>query len=448
MSQDLRSFLEILDEKNDLARVVKEVSPRYEVAALMRRGAEQDGPALFFERVRGSSIPLIANVLASRRRLALALGTTPDGILDVYRSRIKKPVPSLKVSGSGQTENISGLSSLPIITIHEFDAGPYITAGVIFAAHPESGKVNLSFQRMCPFSDHEAAIYVGETSDLAAYGRAACRKPLPVAVAIGLHPAFFLVASTRFPPEMEELEIVGGLLGGAVRLTESSTGQWIVPETAEIVLEGEIDFERTVPEGPFGEYPGYYGAGSLKPRQSPVITFHSLACRKDPIYQTVITGPTLSYESTYFSCLSKEAMLYTVLSTICPKVSKVNVLLSRYMAVVQVKGDLSGAEAQRIMDEVFSRLIYIKYVILVDADVDSTDPLDILWALSTRVDPGKDMRVFHDRTMEPLDPSTNGVCDKLGFDARKPVGEKQEGFVRTRIPGYEKIRLEDYLERR
>jgi 2,5-furandicarboxylate decarboxylase 1 len=139
-------------------------------------------------------------------------------------------------------------------------------------------------------------------------------------------------------------------------------------------------------------------------------------------------------------------MLYTVLSEICPKVSKVNVFLSRYMAVVQVNGDVSGAEAQKIMEEVFSRLIYIKYVVLVDADVEPADPLDILWALSTRVDPGKDLRVFHHMTMEPLDPSTNGVCDKLGFDARKPVGEKQEGFVRTRIPGYEQTRLEDYID--
>lgn len=448
MASDLRSFLKELEVKGDLARIQRQVNPRYEVAALMKRGAEQDGPALFFERVGSSSIPLVANVLASRRRLALALETTPDGILEAYRSRIEKPIPPERVGGSGQTEKLAELSSLPVITIHEFDAGPYITAGIVCAAHPETGKVNFSFQRMCPFNDHEAAIYVGETSDLAEHGRASRGKPLPVAVAIGLPPAFLLVASTRFPPEMDEVEIAGGLLGEPVRLTQSGRGQWIVPEAAEIVLEGEIDFGRTVPEGPFGEYPGYYGGGTLQPRQSPVISFERLSCRSDPLYQTVITGPTTGYESTYFSCLSKEAILYTLLSRVSPAVRGVNVLLSRYIALVQVDRELQPGEQYRIMKEAFDHLVYLKYVILVDADVSLNDPLDVLWALSTRVDPGKNLHIFPQMKMEPLDPSTEGICDKVGFDARRPAGVAGEGFLRTRIPGYEEVGLQDYIGKR
>jgi len=447
MGQDLRSFLVKLEQQNDLARIQKEVDRRHEVAAVLKRGAEQDGPALHFEHVRGSGIPLVANVLASRRRLALALRTTVEGLLDAYRAGLEKPVSPVKASGSGQPEKLPGLSSLPIITISELDAGPYITAGVVFAAHPGTGKVNLSLHRMCPFSDREAAIYVGETSDLAEYGRAAQGKPLPVAVAIGLHPAFYLIASTKFPPEMHEVELVGGLLGEGVRLTQSTRGRWLIPEAAEVVLEGEIDFQRTVPEGPFGEYPGYYGAGALKPRQSPVIKFDSMTCKKNPIYQTLITGPTIGYESTHFSGLSKEAMLYTITSRMCPQVCSVNVLVSRNIAVVQVNGDITNDMAKRLMVEVFSNLIYIKYVVLIDSDINPADPVDLLWALSTRVDPGVHMHVFPDMTMEPLDPSTKGSCDKVGFDARKPVGEQSKGFVRARVPGYEKTRLEDYLVR-
>src|SRR5262249_34494350 len=191
-----------------------------------------------------------------------------------------------------------------------------------------------SFQRMCPINENEAAIYVGETSDLFAYCKAADGKPLPVVVAIGLHPAFLMVGATRFPPEMEEIGIVGGLLGEGVRLTQSERGQWIIPEAAEIVLEGEIDLKRTVPEGPFGEYPGYYGGGSLKPKPAPIISFHRMMSKKNPIYQTFITGPSMSYESTHLSSLSKESMLYAVLSKSCSQVARVVVTLHRYIAVV------------------------------------------------------------------------------------------------------------------
>ena len=170
-----------------------------------------------------------------------------------------------------------------------------------------------------------------------------------------------------------------------------------------------------------------------------------MTCRSDPVYQTVITGPTAGYESTYFSCLSKEAMLYTLLARISPAVRGVNVLLSRYMAMVQVKGDLGSEEAVRIMREAFSNLEYLKYVILVDEDVNLNDPMDVLWALSTRVDPGKNLHLFPQMKMEPLDPSTDGVCDKVGFDARRPGGISGEGFLRTRIPGYEGTRLQDYI---
>jgi len=114
---------------------------------------------------------------------------------------------------------------------------------------------------------------------------------------------------------------------------------------------------------------------------------------------------------------------------------------------VQVNGDITNDMAKRLMVEVFSNLIYIKYVVLIDSDINPADPVDLLWALSTRVDPGVHMHVFPDMTMEPLDPSTKGSCDKVGFDARKPVGEQSKGFVRARVPGYEKTRLEDYLVR-
>lgn len=446
MANDLRAFIQELESHGDLARIRREVNPRHEIAAVLKKGAEEAGAALLFERVRGSGIPLVGNVLAARRRLARALESSEADLLESYRQRIEKSLSPVRVEQPMAQQEIADLFSLPVITAHERDAGPYITAGVVLAAHPRSGKVNLSLHRICPINGREAAIYVGATSDLAAYGREAGGSPLPVVVAIGLHPAFHMIASTKFPSEMDELSLVGGLLGEGARLAKDHRGRWLVPQSAEIVLEGEIDFRRTVPEGPFGEYPGYYGGGTLQPRQSPVICFSRMLCRPDPIYQTVITGPTTGYESTYFSCLSKEAMLYTLLARLNPAVRGVNVLLSRYIAVVQVKGDLGPADGVALIREAFSNLEYLKYVILVDEDVNMNDPMDVLWALSTRVDPGKNLHLFPQIKMEPLDPSTDGVCDKIGFDARRPAGALGEGFLRTRIPGYEETRLEDYVE--
>lgn len=447
MAADLRAFLQLLEASGDLARVEREVDPRHEIAAVLKRGAEEEGPALLFERVKGSQVPLVGNILAARRRLALALGAGEAEMLQSYRDKIENPLLAAPVERALAQEEFSDLSALPVITAHEKDAGPYITAGVVVAVHPASGKVNFSLHRMCPIDRREAAIYVGATSDLAAYGRAAGDHPLPVVVAIGLHPAFLLVASTKFPDNVDELGLVGGLMGSGARMAPSRKGPRLIPEGAEVVLEGEIDFHRTVAEGPFGEYPGYYGGGSLQPRQSPVIRFHRMALRPDPVYQALITGPTTGYESMYFSCLSKEAMLYALLSRISPAVRGVNVALSRYIAVVQVRGELRDQEANLLMREAFDHLEYLKYIVLVDEDVNRGDPVDVFWALSTRVDPGKNLHVFPKMKMEPLDPSTDGVCDKLGFDARRPTGAAAEGFLRTRIPGYEVTRLKDYLHR-
>jgi 2,5-furandicarboxylate decarboxylase 1 len=447
MSQDLRTYLARLEQQGELVRIRKEVNPIHEVAAVMKRAAEKGAPALYFENIQGSDIHLVSNVHASLNRLAMAMHTSVEEINDTYRSRILSPIPPARVRGSGQPEKLESLSQLPIIKIHELDAGRYITAGAILAAHPDTGKINLSLHRMCPISDNEAGIYVSFTSDLGAYAKANKGKPLPVVVAIGLHPAFLLVSATRFPAEYNEIDIVGGLLMEGVRLTQSKAGQWIVPEAAEIILEGEIDFNRLEPEGPFGEHPGYYGAGSLVPKPNPVISFHTMSCKKAPIYQTVIPGPGMKYESTYFSALSKESALLAVLSGIWPQICKVVVSIHRYMAVVQVNGDLSDDEAKKLMAAVFANQHYIKYTVLVDSDVDARDSLDVIWAMCTRVDPTRHLHVFPNQVMESLDPSTNGSCDKIGFDARKPIGDAGDAFVRTRIPGFEDVKLEDYFDR-
>lgn len=444
---DLRCYLADLEKAGQLVRVTKAVEPRYEIAGVMVKAAQQGKPALLFEDVKGHSIPVAANLCASRQRLALALGASREAARDVYRERINRPLPVEAVSsGPCQEETLSAvdLSRLPIITAHELDAGPYITAGVVIVKDPRSGVYNASFQRVLPLGKDRAAIYIGATSDLMRCYQESGDHPLPIAIAIGLHPAFLLAAAVKFPFHVNELEVAGALRQQPVRMVRAVSVPLEVPASAEIVLEGRVLPKVTAPEGPFGEYTGYYGAGSMAPRPSQVIEFTAMTHRRRPIYQALTTGPTLGHESSYLSCLAKEAIVLQATMAVSPAVEAVNIMLSRYIGVIQVSEKRRQGDVSQIIAAAFSAMEYLKYVIVVDEDVDIESYSDIFWAISTRVDPGKGILVFPQMRMEPLDPSTEGMCDKIGIDATVPLGRK-EGFTRTKIPNCESLNLDDYL---
>lgn len=446
----LRGYLSLLEQQGQVARVKRQVESRYEIAGVMLKSAMAAGPVLLFENVKGYSFPVVGNLCASRERLALALGTTAREVQGVYQERIRSSLPVEVVTRAPCQEEVLlqvDLSCLPIITAHEHDAGPYITAGVIIVRDPRSGIYNLSFQRILPIGKDRAAIYVGASSDLMRCYFEAGKNALPVAIAIGLHPAFLLAAAVSFPFSVDELEIVGSLQRQPVRMVEGLSIPLCVPASAEIILEGKILPGETVPEGPFGEYTGYYGAGSLSPRQSQVIEFTAMSHRSSAIYQALISGPTLGHESSYLSCLAKEGVLLQAAKAASPAVEAVNVMLSRYIAVVRLNENRRPGDVSQIMAAAFNAVEYVKYVILVDNDVDISSYSDVLWAVSTRVDPGKDLRIFPKMRMQPLDPSTEGFCDKIGFDATYPL-ERKEGFTRTKIVNFDAIDLRKYLGRR
>jgi 2,5-furandicarboxylate decarboxylase 1 len=446
-ARNFRNYLAELEEARDLVRIEKEADPKYEIAGVMVKAALEGAPALLFEHVKGRKIPVVANLCASRHRLALALGTSADKACAVYRERMNHPVPVVRTThGPSQEEILSfvDLSRLPIITAHEFDAGPYITSGVVIVKDPRTGIYNTSFQRILPVGKDRAGIYIGNSSDLMRCCIEAGDSPLPVAVAIGLHPVFLLASAVSFPFNVNEYEIIGALLQRPVEVVTGVSQPVDVPADAEIVLEGRILPKETVAEGPFGEYTGYYGAGSLAARQSHVLEFTAITHRRQPIYQALISGPTLGHESTYLSCLAKEAVLLQATMAASPAVEAVNIMLSRYIGVIRLNEQRRPGDASQIMAAAFSAIEYLKYVILVDKDVDIQSYSDVFWAISTRVDPGRDIVMFPKMRMQPLDPSTPGVCDKVGIDATYPL-ERKEGFTRTRIPNFSNINLPDFL---
>ena len=444
---DLRCYLAELERAGQLRRVSKEVDPRYEIAGVMLKAAQQGKPALLFENVKGHSFPVAANLCASRERLAMALGVSTEAARDVYRERVNRPLPVEVVrSGPCQEEVFScvDLALLPIITAHELDAGPYITAGVVIVKDPRSGIYNASFQRILPLTKDRAAIYIGRSSDLMRCYQESGDDPLPIAIAIGLHPTLLLAAAVKFPFHISELEVAGALRQEPVRMVRALSVPLEVPASAEIILEGRLLPKVTEPEGPFGEYTGYYGAGSIAPRLSQVIEFTALTHRRRPIYQALTSGPTLGHESSYLSCLAKEAVVLQAAMAVSPAVEAVNIMLSRYIGVIQVNGKRRKGDVSQIIAAAFSAMEYLKYVIVVEEDVDIESYSDVFWAISTRVDPGRDILVFPKMRMEPLDPSTEEICDKIGIDATVPL-ERKEGFTRTKIPNFEKLKLDDYL---
>lgn len=448
--KNLRTFMEQLDKAGLLARVDQAVDPRYELAGVMFQSALAKGPALLFTNVKGKKIALAANLCASRQRMAMALDTTPDRAGEVYLERIKRHLPPQR-SSSGSCQQVVepevDLGSLPIITAHEYDAGPYISCGVVVARHPDSGLANLSVHRILPLGKDKAAIFINPASDLAQYYQCAKDKPLPIAVILGLHPAFLMAAAAKFPFSTDEYDAAGSFLGQPAQLVKCRSCDIEVPADAEIVLEGEISQAKRVPEGPFGEYPGTYGAGNLEPKDAPVIHFNCFTHREQPLYQAIICGPTLGHESTYLYCVSREGALYAATKAVCPAVKAVSIHPCRYVAAIQLQEGRKPGDVGLILAAAFSINDFVKYVVLVNEDVDIADPADLFWAMSTRVDPGRDFYIFPQMRQDALDPSTNRICDKLGIDATVPLDVDPRGFTRTRIPNLDKIDLGKYLEK-
>lgn len=449
--KDLRGFLRLLEEQGDLAIISRPVDPKHQLAALLKRGAWEKGPALLFTQVKGHEMPVVGNVCASRQRLALALGTTLQDCLAVFMERMAHHVAPQMVEAAPCQEEIRSdldlLRDLPIITAHELDNGPYITAGVVIAKDPNTGVHNASLHRIHPIGRDRATIFIGPERDLWQYYTRAKElgRGLPVAVVLGVHPALLLATVTELPFDQDELALAGALQQEPLQLVRCRTVDVEVPAASEIVLEGEILPGVLESEGPFGEYTGFYGVG-VPDGKANVIQFSALTHRRQPIYQTLITGPDHSYESCYIGCLSKEAVIYSAAKSIIPNIEGVSVLGSRYMGVIQVKGEVSSGNVRRVLLTAMSSMEYIKYVVVVNEDVDIFSADDVLWAMATRVRPSEDILIIPNLTMESLDHSAPGAASaKVGIDATVPQAARKERFQRTRLPGFEEIVLKDWL---
>jgi UbiD family decarboxylase len=450
MAQDLRSFLDQVKRARaaDVQVVGKPIDPRYEITALVAK-LEKEGrrrPVLLFENVTGTSFPVLTNLHASRSRLAAAIDAPPDRMLPTYLRAMEHPIPPHVVATGPVKEVVRrgaevDLLALPQIVHHERDAGPYLTAAISFAKDPTGETWNCAYNRLMIQGRDRSSIHLTLGKHLWEFHRLAEARgqPLPVAFAIGVHPAIALGALAIGSIDEDERGIMGALLGEPLELVKCETSDVLVPAHAELVLEGEILPAARTPEGPFGEFTGY----SLGERQREIVRYTAITHRRDAIFQDISVA---HLDHLLLSTIPMEANLYRAVRAMVPSVTAVRVP-SPFTCYVAIEQRLPGQAKNAIM-AVLGADLYMKRVVVVDHDVDVFDDRQVNWALATRCQPDRDLTIVTHARGSDLDPSTreDGYTAKWGVDATaKPsLGAYTP---RHRVPPevWQRLRLEDYL---
>ncbi len=457
---DLRDFIAQLDAAGELRRVQAEISPRFEMTEICDRVLRNGGPAILFEHPAGHTMPVLANLFGTVRRVALAMGAQdarslrdigkllaslkepapPKGLRDVWEklpelrqlaSKVMDMAPRVLSSAPCQEVVLEGkdvdLARLPIQTCWPGDAGPLITWGLTVTQGPQGlpsskPRQNLGIYRQQVIGPNRVIMrwlaQRGGALDFRDHQIARPGEPFPVAVALGADPATLLAAVTPIPDSLGEYQFAGLLRGARTELVKCVGSALQVPASAEIVLEGAIAPGDTAPEGPFGDHTGYYNeVGDF-----PVFTIERMTMRRAPIYHSTYTGKPPD----------EPAMLGVVLNEVfVPLLVKqfpeiVDFYLppegcSYRMAIVSMKKQYPG-HAKRVMFGVWSFLrqfMYTKFIVVTDDDIDVRDWKEVIWAITTRVDPARDTLIAENTPIDYLDFASpvSGLGSKMGIDA-------------------------------
>jgi len=404
------------------------VSTEYDVMALvLEYERRRRWPILLFEQVIGHDMPIVANVVASRGALAFALGVEERALAAEYARRIKEPVKPVVVPDAPFRERILrgdavDLGALPMPVYFPGDAGRYLTAGMLVARDPETGVETEGYHRFQLKGRGRLGVSLHSRRRMFEYQRRAEARgePLLCAVVLGLHPLVSMGSLAYPPPDVGKFEVVGGLLGEPLEVAPCATIDLHVPAAAEIVIEGEILPGVREPEGPFGEFTGYFSRRSTEH----VFVARALAMRAQPWFQSIGSGRAGDHITTLG--LVREAEILNAVARVVPNVTGVHVPLSgtsSFTAYVAIKQSRPG-EAKHVIPIVLGVDHYLKLVVVVDDDIDVFDESDVLWAVATRVQADRDLVVIGGSLGAMLDPSADdrGVTAKLGIDATRPFG--------------------------
>ncbi len=431
MRQDLRSFVEEYGKTYPGAfiRVTEPVSLQFDLQAIaLDLERRRRFPILLFENIAGRDIPVICNVMASRRAFAFALGVAEAQMPLEYSRRLKEHIKPVAVKDppfhhTVRTGEQVDLTKLPIPTYFPGDGGPYITAGLSVARDPDTGVETTGYHRYQVKGPNKMGVSLHSRRRMFEYlRRAEARgKNLECAIVLGLHPCIALGSLAYPPPEISKFQVVGGLFREPMQIADCKTIDLMVPAWGEIVIEGEILSGVREKEGPFGEFTGYFARRSTEH----VFVAKAICMRERPWYQSISAGRAPDHILPLG--VLREGEIRNAVGRVIPNVRAVHVPTSgcaAFTAFVSITQTRPG-EAKHAIPVVFGVDHYLKFVVIVDDDIDVFDESDVLWALATRVQPDRDIVVISGSLGAILDPSASeqGVTAKIGIDATKPFGQ-------------------------
>ncbi len=456
MYRDLQEFVDLLESKGELIRVQAEVDPELEITEIADRVMKAGGPALLFENVKGSEMPVLINAFGSEKRMALALGVSDlDEIGEEIRELIKlamegendsllgklKILPKLNdlaklfpktVSKAPCQEVISlepDLTKLPVLKCWPQDGGRYITLPLVFTKNPKTGKQNCGMYRLQIYDKTTTGMHWHIHKDGAANYRQAEAggERFPVAVAIGGDPALTYAATAPLPGGVDEMLLAGFLRKKPVEMVQCKTVDLKVPADADIILEGYVDPGERRIEGPFGDHTGFYSLAD----EYPVFHVTCITHRKSPIYLTTIVGiPPM--EDAYLA-LASERIFLPLFQLQLPEVVDMHLPIAgvqHNLMILSINKSFPG-HAQKVMHAVWGmgQAMYTKAVVVVDADVNVHNYSEVIWKVLNNVDPGRDITIVKGpvETLDHASPLAK-FGTKMGIDATRKW--PSEGFTR------------------
>jgi 2,5-furandicarboxylate decarboxylase 1 len=426
----MRSFLDELEQRGDLLRIKRTVNPRLEASAVLRALDDTEGPAVYFENLRGHEIPTLGNLLSNRRRLAWALEAEGD-FRQTVRERLGRRLKPRKVRNAPVQEVVKkraiDLSSLiPVFTYHEKDSGPYITCGLLMYREPESGRVNMGIYRLQTQKRTDQLSIQIVSQPLVRYVSEAEKRgeAFPVAIVLGSEPGLYLGSVLQSGPGGDKLESIGGLRGKGVEVTGGITVDVPVPAHAEMILEGRVLPKKRVKEGPMGESSGVYTYN-----QSNLIEVTAVTHRESYIYHALLPW---SRDEESLLAVAYTIPMETRLKSHDPAVRMLHLVpgTSAMHAVVSIQKTGPG-HAKDVMALCFGLFSVLKHVVVVDEDVNAEDERMVAWAMSSRFQADTDLITFPMASGFAIDPSAERddgsmLTTKVGFDATMPMKDRQK----------------------
>ena len=458
MARDLRGFIKILEERGQLKRISALVDPDMEIAEISNRMLQKGGPGLIFENVKGASFPVAVNLMGTVERICWAMNMEKPEELETLGkklSMLQQPKPPKKISQAidfgkvlfdvikakpgrdffpaCQQVVIEGndldLNKLPLIRPYPGDAGKIITLGLVITKDCETGIPNVGVYRLQLQSNHTMTVHWLSVRGGARHLRKAAErgKKLEVAIALGVDPLIIMAAATPIPVDLSEWLFAGLYGGSGVNLAKCKTVDLEVPADSEFVLEGTITPGEVLPDGPFGDHMGYYGGVE----DSPLVRFQCMTHRKDPIYLTTFSGLPPKEEAMMAIALNR---IYTPI--LRQQVSEIvdfflpMEALSYKAAIISIDKAYPG-QARRAALAFWSALpqfTYTKFVIVVDKDINVRDPRQVVWAISSKVDPTRDVFILPNTPFDTLDFASEklGLGGRMGIDATTKIPPETE----------------------